>query len=144
MDANIVSGVISVKPMTMNEYQQGTKATNMPTVIYVARPTEITRTSEQHVFNGTNIHRVEEIHALYNTLGMVGEAGEFAEKVKKHARDGVWNREDAAKELGDVLWYLARIADDMGYTLEEIARLNQQKLADRKARGVMRGSGDNR
>ena len=81
---------------------------------------------------------------LYPTLGLCGEAGEVAEKVKKQIRDGVFHRHEVAKELGDVLWYLANICNDIGYNLDEIADLNLTKLRGRMARNVIKGSGDNR
>jgi len=81
---------------------------------------------------------------LYPTLGLCGEAGEVAEKVKKQVRDGVFSRHETAKELGDVLWYLANLANDLGYSLHEIAENNIEKLESRKERNVIQGSGDNR
>lgn len=81
---------------------------------------------------------------LYPTLGLCGEAGEVAEKVKKQVRDGVFNRHEVAKELGDVLWYLANVSNDIGYSLKEIANMNVDKLKGRKERDVIKGSGDNR
>ncbi len=72
------------------------------------------------------------------------KAGEVAEKVKKQVRDNKFNRHETAKELGDVLWYLANIANDLGYSLREIAENNIEKLESRKERGVIQGSGDNR
>ena len=81
---------------------------------------------------------------LYPTLGLCGEAGEVAEKVKKQVRDGVFNRHEVAKELGDVLWYLTNVCNDIGYNLDEIAGLNIDKLQSRKKRDVIQGSGDNR
>lgn len=81
---------------------------------------------------------------MYPTLGLCGEAGEVAEKVKKQVRDGVFNRHEVAKELGDVLWYLANISNDIGYSLKEIANMNVDKLRSRKERDVIKGSGDNR
>lgn len=78
-------------------------------------------------------------------LGLVGEAGEVAEKLKKSYRDDVnIAPEDMAKELGDVLYYLTRIGEYFGFTLEEIAELNIKKLFDRQKRGKISGSGDNR
>jgi len=81
---------------------------------------------------------------LYPALGLCGEAGEVAEKVKKQVRDGVFNRYEVAKELGDVLWYLSNIANDIGYSLKEVANINVDKLTGRKSRNVIKGSGDNR
>ena len=81
---------------------------------------------------------------LYPTLGLCGESGEVAEKVKKQVRDGELNAHEVAKELGDVLWYLANICNDIGYNLDEIADLNLTKLRGRMARNVIKGSGDNR
>lgn len=85
----------------------------------------------------------------YTILGLCGEAGEIANKVKKIYRDkdGVLSVEDRAeisKEIGDVLWYAARAAAELGYTLEEIAEYNAEKLQSRQARGVLAGNGDNR
>lgn len=86
---------------------------------------------------------------IYPTLGLCGEAGEVAEKVKKAIRDeaGVFSeqrREDLKKELGDVLWYLSNLAADLGLNLEDVALSNLEKLADRAARGKLKGSGDSR
>ena len=84
----------------------------------------------------------------YTTLGLVGEAGEIAEKVKKVIRDKEGNFEEAkeeiAKELGDVLWYVANLAFELGYDLGDIAAINIQKLVDRQERGKIQGDGDNR
>lgn len=80
----------------------------------------------------------------YLALGLGGEAGEVLEKTKKLIRDGAMNRMDVAKELGDVLWYLTRYANAIGYTLEQIAEMNINKLTSRKERNVLSGSGDNR
>ncbi|MFZ1324029.1 MAG: nucleoside triphosphate pyrophosphohydrolase family protein [Candidatus Saccharimonadales bacterium] len=82
-------------------------------------------------------------------LGLVGETGEIAEKFKKLVRDkdtdeSLIDREDIKKELGDVLWYVAVLSEYLGIKLEDVADLNVQKLASRKERGVLQGSGDNR
>lgn len=80
---------------------------------------------------------------LYPALGLAGEVGEFCNKLKKHYRDGI-DIVGIDKELGDILWYLAQCATDFGFDLSTIAETNLQRLADRKARGVIHGSGDNR
>jgi len=86
---------------------------------------------------------------IYPTLGLTGEAGEVAEKIKKVLRDkkGFIDRNtqrELKKELGDVLWYLANLATEIGLSLEEIAVQNLKKLSSRKKRGKIHGSGDNR
>lgn len=86
----------------------------------------------------------------YLALGIASEAGEVAGKMKKWIRDGEssMSREDwklaMISEIGDVLWYAARLADELGVNLSDIAEANMDKLLDRKARGVIGGSGDNR
>lgn len=80
----------------------------------------------------------------YCALGLSGEAGEYSEKVKKLIRDGKLDKPLAAKELGDVLWYLTRSANELGYTLTDIAEINVVKLTDRQERGVLGGNGDTR
>jgi NTP pyrophosphatase (non-canonical NTP hydrolase) len=86
---------------------------------------------------------------LHWVLGINGEAGEVAEKVKKIIRDkdGVMTEQDKkelGKELGDVLWYLAVFAHDLGLSFDDIAGQNLDKLKSRQARGVLGGTGDNR
>lgn len=86
---------------------------------------------------------------IYPTLGLCGEAGEVADKVKKVLRDrqGAFDdsvREDLRLELGDVLWYVAQLATELELDLAEIAEANLAKLASRAARNVIGGSGDRR
>jgi NTP pyrophosphatase (non-canonical NTP hydrolase) len=85
----------------------------------------------------------------YTALGLVGEAGEIANKVKKIMRDNNGkltkiNKADIFDELGDVLWYCASLADELGVNLEDVAINNINKLADRLKRGKIKGSGDKR
>ncbi len=108
--------------MTLNEYQQAARRT----AIY-PKDREI----------------------LYPTLGLTGEAGEVADKVKKVIRDAneeftPERRHQIALELGDVLWYAAALAHDLGYTLDEVAQMNVDKLASRQQRDKIHGSGDER
>jgi NTP pyrophosphatase (non-canonical NTP hydrolase) len=86
---------------------------------------------------------------LYPTLGLCGEAGEVAEKVKKVIRDkggefDEFDRMSIRKELGDVLWYMAQICSDLDLRLESIAIANVEKLRLRKEKGTLSGSGDDR
>jgi NTP pyrophosphatase (non-canonical NTP hydrolase) len=82
-------------------------------------------------------------------LGVAGEAGELVEKWKKSVayREGKFSKEefdDFKKELADVIWYIAVLADSLGLNLDELMQQNVAKLADRKKRNVIKGSGDNR
>lgn len=108
--------------MTLNEYQSGA----LTTALYP-----------------------REYAILYPTLGLNGEAGEVAEKVKKTIRDNGGEFSDEfrraiAMELGDVMWYAATLANDLGFTLDEIAAINLEKLRSRAHRNCLNGSGDNR
>jgi NTP pyrophosphatase (non-canonical NTP hydrolase) len=91
----------------------------------------------------------EQHKLIYPALGMAGEAGEVANKIKKLIRDGpdkrplTW-REDISYEIGDVLWYCSELADNINYTLGMIAAQNLAKLQKRKAKGTIGGSGDTR
>mgnify|MGYP001361288539 CR=1 FL=1 len=86
---------------------------------------------------------------IYPTLGLAGESGEVADKVKKVIRDkdGVFDQEtrEALKlELGDVLWYVAQLASELGLALEDVGQANLEKLASRAKRGRISGDGDDR
>ncbi len=98
---------------------------------------------------GTAVYPDAGDNLLYPTLGLCGEAGEVAEKIKKMIRDdeGVLTderRSALSKELGDVLWYLAQIASEAGLELAAIAAANLEKLGSRQRRNVLQGSGDDR
>lgn len=108
--------------MTLNEYQDGARST----AIYP-----------------------ESRKIIYPTLGLTGEAGEVSDKVKKVIRDNNdefsdENKRQIALELGDVLWYAATLAHDLGFTLDEVAQMNLDKLASRMKRDKIHGSGDER
>lgn len=113
-------------PMTLDEYQRGALRT-------AAYP--------------------EEARMLYPALKLAGEAGEVTEKLGKLMRDEGWlpneplsaaQRDALVKELGDVLWYVAVLAHDLGVSLETVGATNLEKLASRYARGMIGGSGDDR
>lgn len=99
------------------------------------------RTTAQYPNAGNNF--------LYPTLGLCGESGEVAEKIKKVVRDdggvvGEERRQEIAHELGDVLWYVSQIAAELGLSLDAVAARNLEKLSSRAARGKLSGSGDDR
>jgi len=85
----------------------------------------------------------------YPALGLAGEAGEVAEHAKKAIRDDGGEISDErraamAKELGDVLWYVAQLASELDLDLDQVAQTNLEKLLSRQRRGVLSGSGDER
>ncbi len=113
--------------MSMNQYQESTQDTAM--------------------YPGAGEGDLQAI--LYTTLGLAGEAGEIPNKVKKILRDdnGILTpekREAIIGEIGDVLWYVARLADELNVRLGDVAEMNLDKLQSRAERGVITGSGDYR
>tara|TARA_B100001113_G_scaffold181199_1_gene148398 strand:+ start:216 stop:545 length:330 start_codon:yes stop_codon:yes gene_type:complete len=97
----------------------------------------------------TAIYPNKDKNFIYPTLGLVGESGEVAEKIKKVLRDknGNFDYESKTaikKELGDVLWYLANLCNELDFTLNEVAEENLEKLNNRLFRGKISGSGDDR
>ena len=89
----------------------------------------------------------EEYKVVYPALGLCGEAGEVADKIKKTIRGDSSLDEvtgNIADELGDVLWYLAILADDLGVELEDVAKWNVDKLQRRMKSNKIKGDGDNR
>ena len=110
-------------PLTIREYQVGARSTAF------------------YPDNGTNF--------VYPALGLAGESGEVANKVKKVLRDeeGKLSEQSRAAlidELGDVLWYLSAMADELGENLETVAVRNLAKRRTRQEKGSLRGSGDKR
>jgi len=86
---------------------------------------------------------------VYYVLGIAGETGELVEKVKKHFRDDYGKmteekKQEIIKEMGDCLWYHARLADVLGINFDDVAKENIKKLLDRKKRNKLHGEGDNR
>jgi NTP pyrophosphatase (non-canonical NTP hydrolase) len=113
--------------------------TELPLNSYQTLALQLAMYPGQHSFMG----------ACYCALKLNGEAGEVAEKIGKAWRDNNGKidhtiSKNIALELGDVLWYIAGLADELDYSLEEIALLNLAKLEDRRRRGVLSGSGDSR
>lgn len=122
--------------MTFKEYQQKTAET----AIYkdnIAR------------LDPSTSDRIDKIICLaYVGLGL-GEVGELQGKIKKIIRDnnGIVNddmKKSLGKELGDILWYISQTCSELGLDMGEVAEINLVKLASRKERGVLAGSGDER
>lgn len=91
----------------------------------------------------------ESARLIYPSLGLCGEAGEVAEKIKKIIRDSngevtTEKRTEILKEIGDVLWYVAALCSDLDADMGDVAQANLDKLFSRKERGVIHGNGDNR
>lgn len=90
----------------------------------------------------------EDLGLIYTALGLTGESGEVAEKVKKMIRDGtelnIVKKGEIALELGDVLWYIANLAHEIGVSLETIAKTNIKKINNRAENDTLIGSGDQR
>lgn len=102
---------------------------------------------QQHALE-TAIHP-DDRRIIYPTLGLTGEAGEVADKVKKVIRDAheeftPEKKLEIVKEIGDVMWYCATLARDLGYELDDVAQMNVDKLRSRMQRNHLTGSGDNR
>lgn len=103
----------------------------------------------QELIKQTAIYPNRGSNLVYPVLGICGEAGEVAEKVKKLLRDGGGEitdeiRESIKKELGDVLWYVCAAAQELGVGMDEVVQSNRDKILGRRERGTLRGSGDDR
>lgn len=131
----------------LDQFQQLAEATAVYRNMYpVIKRDGLTPSTIQDIENATTDavkHRL-----LYAVLGLVGEAGEIANKLKKVLRGDKKltgdSRQERIDELGDVLWYVAAIATDEGIDLSEVAKRNICKLYDRTRRGTVRGDGDKR
>lgn len=102
----------------------------------------------QEIINKTAVFP-KNIGLMYCTLGLCGESGEVAEKVKKLYRDHNGEiteefKQAVKKEIGDVLWYITALSSELGFTLEEVMEANYNKLMARRATNTLHGDGDNR
>jgi NTP pyrophosphatase (non-canonical NTP hydrolase) len=121
---------------TFNEYQKE------------AVKLKISLNKFREIFPETNENVIRLVAVTYDGLGL-GEAGEVQGKIKKIIRDngGIITKEatdEIKKELGDTLWYIASMCENLGITLEDVANSNIEKLNSRRERGTLHGSGDNR
>lgn len=103
----------------------------------------------QEVSKKTAVYDQGQQVLYYLGLGVTGEAGEIAEKLKKLMRNHKGQmseemRQDLKKEMGDVLWYLSQLSFELGFKFSDVAKANVEKLQDRQARGVLKSEGDNR
>lgn len=119
--------------MDLNKYQEKTVSTVAYPKIYIENFAD----------------ELTEATWIYPALGLGGESGEILEKIKKLVRDkrgDITNedREAIKLELGDILWYIARLAQELDITLNDVAAANIQKLERRKKKNAIFGSGDNR
>jgi NTP pyrophosphatase (non-canonical NTP hydrolase) len=104
---------------------------------------DMTLSSYQKIAAGTAIYETN--HAIiYPALGLAGEAGEVANKVKKIIRDGKMDKSAISAEIGDCLWYIAALCRDLNVDLNDVAKFNLEKLYKRKQDGTLQGSGDKR
>jgi len=123
---------------------------SIPSFVFRSQYCRAVQLSEyQHRSRATAVYPEAGDNLTYPALGLCGEAGECAEKVKKAIRDdgGVLSEERRAAlaaELGDVLWYAAQLATEAGLDLDAVAEDNLRKLLSRQDRGVLQGSGDAR
>jgi len=85
-----------------------------------------------------------DVRLTENSLGLCGEAGEVADKIKKFFRDEEFSKQDVIRELGDVLFYITALTNHIGSDLETVMDVNIDKLHDRRERNMIKGSGDNR
>lgn len=104
---------------------------------------------QQRALTTAIVHPDPQMDQTILAMGVVGEAGEVVEKWKKIVayKEGVVTDDDKrelGKELADVIWYIAVMAERLGLSLDELMEQNLAKLASRKARGTQKGAGDNR
>lgn len=150
------------EPLTLDQYQDLAASTavyprvyteqqvvEMLTAIFVLYEMTYDEEIEQFIQQTLDHFETPFNRLVYPVLGLLGEAGEVANKLKKVARDDqgqmdLDKSDEIAAEMGDVTWYVAAVARELGAKLGDIAQSNLNKLFSRKERGVLGGSGDNR
>ena len=116
-----------------------------PDTVHAGDETPLTLDQYQQQAKATAVYPEDKARE-YLVAGLAGEVGEVASLFAKHWRaDQEWlDYSEVAAELGDVLWFITMLADEVGYDLSEVAQNNLDKLADRAVRGKLKGNGDNR
>lgn len=138
-----------VRPLSMFTERVRTGEGVVPRFVLVGRQPQIDFEEYQVQSRRTAVYPDAGKNIVFPVLGLAGETGEVAEKIKKLWKTSVLSpsaddRKALAKELGDVLWYLAQLATELRLSLADIARLNLAKITARKEKGNIYGSGDNR
>lgn len=132
------------KPLTLTDYHAQAGQTAIYPRLHAMMDRSVVNTGDPFYYT-----QMQDLSVVYPALKLAGEAGEFAEKIGKLIRDeaGVISpasRLALLKELGDVLWYVSAASRELGSNLEEVARMNLDKLAARADAGRLGGSGDER
>lgn len=136
--------------MNFKEYQElAHKTAQYPLILTFSKKEEIPELENIEDIESLPTSIGIDVSYLYPALGLGGEVGEVQEKIKKIFRnkEGIYtdkDREELAKELGDVLWYINEICCQFQIDLEEVAEINIKKLQSRKDRNVIKSEGDNR
>lgn len=160
--ATRLEGIFDTPPLTLDEYQEGAASTAIYPRVYtedqVRQMLAEILYRQQGFLDDIDAVAINQLlddaetpfnRLVYPLLGLAGEVGEILNKAKKVARDNQGKMdleavETATDELSDVQWYVAAIATELGVKLGDVGRANLDKLASRKSRGVLGGSGDNR
>jgi len=142
---NLLEGMVSTHVRnTFEHYQRVSHCTSRPYEMGISRMLDAADVYYENEDDLENILRL-----FYVSLGLAGEAGEIAGKVKKILRDHDGRmtysvRNALAKELGDILWYVAELCTLLDLDMGDVANGNVTKLQDRQERGTLQGDGDNR
>ena len=138
----VMKEIKDIKDMTIKEYQESTQKTAVYPRIEWFESYKDNEKDDESV-----LKYVSTIGWTYPIIGLTGEVGELSNKLKKVIRDNkgkIKNPDDLADEIGDIMWYISQLCNELGLNLEEIMELNIKKLSDRKKRNKLHGSGDKR
>ncbi len=133
-----------IRPMTDEEAKRAIERYKANSNEPIKETTKMTRLEEYSDFVEDMVITYGRDRLAENTLGLVGEAGEVAEKIKKFFRDNTLDEKAIQKELGDVMFYLVALHNALRLDVDVTIEMNMDKLKSRKARGTLQGNGDNR